>query len=96
MSFWSLITMLIILGLGIPILQTIYNTFLNTTNGSWLNWTVSNITGSGNVTAYTEFEFNTFRFIPLLAGLMALAFILAMLGGAIQRRNEERRARGED
>jgi len=92
---WMLLSLLIILGLGVPILQLIYNTFLNTTNGSWLNWAVSNATTSTptgtytvNATAYTDPELATFQFMPLLAALMALAFILWVLGGAIQRRRE--------
>lgn len=101
--FWMIISLLVILGIGVPLLQTIYSGFLNTTNGSWLTWTVSNATASMNATtacvtyttAYTEVEFNTFRFIPLLAGLMALVFLLVLIGGAMQRRDDERRMRGE-
>lgn len=99
---WTLISLLTILGLGVPILQRIYNTFLNTSSGSWLNWTVSNATPAMapgtytvNTTAYSQVEFATFQFIPFLAALMALMFLLWMIGGGLQRHNDERRMRGE-
>jgi len=100
---WALISLLVILGLGVPILQSVYSPLLNTTNGSWLAWTTSNASPSMNATTacvtyaltYSPTEFATFQFIPLLAGLMALGFILTMLGGAVQRRSDEARMRGE-
>lgn len=92
---WAIISLLIILGLGVPILQRVYDTFLNTTNGSWINWTTACSTLTGSNATYYPYEFSTFKFLPLLAGLMALAFLLALLGGAMQRRDDERRMRGE-
>lgn len=86
---WAFISLLVILGLGAPILQRIYGTFLNTDNGSWQNWTTTNSTLTGSNSTYYDYEFATFQFIPLLAVLFAVAFILAVLGMYFRNRGKE-------
>lgn len=84
-TFWILLGLLIMLGIGIPIVNTIYQTFTNTTNGTWLTWTVANATGTGNVTAYTQFELGYWQLAPIIMAIMILIFILMLVGGRFKR-----------
>ncbi len=92
--FWKFLGLLIILGIGIRILMSIYYGFTNSTNGSWVNWTiVYNTTYCGTthtyntacVTAYSTFELGIWQLIPILAALMALGFILYLLSGGFSK-----------
>jgi xanthine/uracil permease len=85
---WRFLTLLVILGIGIPILMTIYNGFTNSTNGSWNNWTIAYTTACGTtacVTAYSTFELGVFQMIPILAALCVLGFILYLLSGGFSK-----------
>jgi hypothetical protein len=81
---WKFLGLFVILGIGVPVLMMIYQGFVNSTNGSWNNWTVT--TATGCVTAYSTFEHGVFQIIPLLAGLMALGFILFLIAGGFQKK----------
>ncbi len=76
------------LGIGIPILNNIYQTMLNPTTGSWMNWTVSNATMTGNVTAYTPFELSYWRLMTIIITLMLIIFILMLIGGKFRREQQ--------
>ena len=85
---WKLLGLLVILGIGVPILMNIYDGFTNSTNGSWVNWTVAYTTVCGTtacVTAYSTMELGIFQMIPIIAGLMILGFILYLLSGGFHK-----------
>jgi xanthine/uracil permease len=92
--FWKLLGLLVILGIGIPVLMNIYDGFLNSTNGSWNNWTIAYNTSycgttatytTACVTAYNTFERGIFQMIPIFGGLMMLGFILYLLSGGFSK-----------
>jgi hypothetical protein len=84
---WRFLTLLVILGIGIPVLMNVYSGFVSQ-NGSWNNWTVSYTTVCGTtacVTAYTTFERGIFQMIPIAGALCALGFILYLLSGGFSK-----------
>lgn len=80
---WSLLAMLILLGIGVPILNMIYQGFLNTTNGSWQNWTIN------GTAPYSTFELGIFQSISWLAALMAIIFIVLLVSGRYSRKDQQ-------
>ena len=95
---WQVIFFLIMLGIGLPILAIIYDTFTNTTNGSWLNWTTSNATPSTpsgtytvNTTMYSTYELGWFQILPILVTLMGLAFLLILISGYFKKTEDTTR-----
>lgn len=85
---WNLIAFIIILGIGVPVLNMIYQGFVNPSTGSWANWTTSNATIGMAPGTYTvnssvpsTFEVGTFQFIPWLCTLMAVIFIVLLVSG---------------
>jgi hypothetical protein len=91
---WRFLGMLVILGIGIPILMRVMDGFTNSVNGSWVNWTVVYNTSycattasylTACTTAYTTFELGLWQLIPILAALMMLGFILYTLSGGFHK-----------
>ena len=82
---WTIVSLLIMLGIGIPVLNYIYQGFLNTTNGTWMNWTITDTTTGCATVPYSTFEIGMFRFIPLLAALMVIMFILMLISGRLKK-----------
>jgi hypothetical protein len=85
---WNLLALLVILGIGVPILNMVYQGFVNSSNGSWSNWTTSNATYGTPTGTYTvntsvpsTFELGVFQFIPWLCALMAVIFIVLLVSG---------------
>jgi len=86
--FWKLLGLFVILGIGIPILMSIYNGFVNSVNGSWVNWTIAYTTICGTtacVTAYSTLELGIFQIIPIIAALFVLGFILYVISGGFSK-----------
>lgn len=84
---WRFMILLVMLGIGVPILMNIYSGFVGQ-NGSWNNWTVAyavNATTTSCVTAVSTFEMGIFQIIPILAGLTLLGFILYLLSGGFHK-----------
>ncbi len=80
------------LGIGTPILMRVYDGFVNSQNGSWVNWTVDYTTACGttaNMSAYYPYELGIFQFIPLLCVLGILAFLAILISGRFEKKEGE-------
>ena len=92
--FWRIIGLLIMLGIGTPILMRVYDGFVNSQNGTWIvDWYMSNSTSSTpagtytvNTTMYYPYELGIFQFIPLLCVLGILAFLAILISGRFEKK----------
>lgn len=83
--FWRFIALAFALGIGIPVLKTIYDSF-TADDGILVNMTAC---VTGNATPITDFELGYWRVMPFILALIILGVIFVMFSGRFENKESK-------
>jgi hypothetical protein len=82
---WKILGLLFALGLGIPILNMVYQGFTNSTNGTITTGNVTTTACTTGVPLATGAEIALWQLMTVILALIIIGFLFALIGGKFQK-----------